>query len=233
MLNCRINNLQRRIEQTVIHRPKYFSSMLTPLYDNDDIVAIDKPTGISSIPERDLGVESVLTILEKQLGQKLFIVHRLDKEVSGVLLFARNAAAHRFLSLAFEKRAVKKTYRAIVHGRVADERGVIDKPLRQFGSGRMGVDESKGKPCVTEFAVIERNGDFTLLNAFPLTGRRHQIRVHLYSIGHPIAGDPLYGDKAVQQKFPRLLLHAEKIELDLPTGKRLEVCSKVPEEFGV
>jgi tRNA pseudouridine32 synthase/23S rRNA pseudouridine746 synthase len=110
-------------------------------------------------------------------------------------------------------------------------RGVVNKPIREFGSGRMGVDEKRGKPSSTEFKVYERLKAYTLVRAYPLTGRRHQIRVHLYTLGHPIVGDLRYGDREAQEKFPRLMLHAMEIEFDLPSGERLKVEAPVPESF--
>jgi tRNA pseudouridine32 synthase / 23S rRNA pseudouridine746 synthase len=205
--------------------------MLPLLYQDDDIIAVDKPAGVSSILERDRSVESVLSILEKQMKQKLFIVHRLDKEVSGVMLFAKNPASHRHLNKAFFSKDVHKTYRAIVLGTVKDDKGEIDAPVRLFGSGRMGVDEKRGKPSVTTYEVIKRSDDRTLVHAFPVTGRRHQIRVHFYHIGHPVAGDPRYGDNTIQKKWPRLMLHAEKIEFTSKNGAAIAVESKVPENF--
>jgi 23S rRNA-/tRNA-specific pseudouridylate synthase len=125
------------------------------------------------------------------------------------------------LNEAFEQRRIIKTYLALVHGRVGPNEGVVDQPIREFGSGRMGVSPS-GKPSITTYRVLERLGAFTLLEANPQTGRRHQIRVHLYHIGHPIVGDLRYGDRAVQQRFCRLMLHASGIDLPHPTtGARL------------
>jgi tRNA pseudouridine32 synthase/23S rRNA pseudouridine746 synthase len=118
--------------------------MIPVLYEDNDLIAVDKPAGIASIPERDRSAASVLSLLEKQLARKLFIVHRLDKEASGVMLFARTAAAHRSLNEAFFNRNVHKTYRTLVLGAVREDKGEIDAPIRQFGSGRMGVDEKTG-----------------------------------------------------------------------------------------
>jgi len=207
--------------------------MLQVLYEDSDVIAVDKPAGVASIPERDRSVQSVLSILEKQAGQKLLIVHRLDKEVSGVMLFAKNPAAHKHLNEAFFTHSVHKTYRAIVLGTVKDAKGEIDAPIRQFGSGRMGVGEKGGKPSVTRYEVIKRLDDRTLVHAFPVTGRRHQIRVHFYHIGHPVEGDMLYGEKALQKNFPRLMLHAEKIEFKSPSGKKITLESKMPENFTI
>jgi tRNA pseudouridine32 synthase / 23S rRNA pseudouridine746 synthase len=204
-------------------------TMLPIVYEDDDVVAIDKPAGIASIPERDLSKDTVVGLLEKQLKQKLFVVHRLDKEVSGCMLFAKNAETHKLLNEQFFSRNVHKTYIAIVHGKVLHDQGTIDKPVRQFGSGRMGVDESKGKKSVTEYTVVKRFGGHTLIEARPITGKRHQIRVHLYSIGHPVAGDMMYGDKAVQKKYPRLMLHSKSIQFTTTGGKAIVVESRETE----
>ena len=205
--------------------------MLTILFEDDDIVAVEKPSGVATIPERDLSKESVLSILEGRLGMKLFIVHRLDKEASGVVLFAKNAIAHRLLNKQFFERTVEKTYAALVLGRVQDDRGVIDAPIRQFGSGRMGVDAVRGKPSLTRYEVVQRFEATTLINAFPSTGRRHQIRVHCYNLGNPIAGDPFYGKKNVQERYSRLMLHAMRISFTSVDGQRITVESEVPREF--
>jgi tRNA pseudouridine32 synthase/23S rRNA pseudouridine746 synthase len=201
------------------------------LYEDDDIIAVDKPAGVASIPERDRAKETVPSLLEKQLGLKAFIVHRLDKEVSGVMLFAKNPETHRYLNEEFFNRNVCKTYCALVHGALTEEKITIDKPIRLFGSGRMGIDEIRGKRSLTRYEVIKRYDDRTLIHAYPLTGRRHQIRVHLYSIGHPIVGDLLYGDMAIQKKYPRLMLHSESIRFKNSKGKEITVESKVPEQL--
>jgi tRNA pseudouridine32 synthase / 23S rRNA pseudouridine746 synthase len=136
------------------------------------------------------------------------VVHRLDKEASGIILFAKNASMHQYLNIRFGERAVKKSYLALVFGELQEPSGNIKKRLREFGSGRMGVDDARGKESFTAFQVLKQLSGYTLLRLLPTTGRRHQLRVHLYSIGHPIVGDTRYGDKALQQGFPRLMLHA-------------------------
>jgi tRNA pseudouridine32 synthase / 23S rRNA pseudouridine746 synthase len=205
--------------------------MIPLLYEDPDLIAVNKPVGVSSIPERDLAVPSVRTLLEKQLGTRLFTVHRLDKEVSGVMLFAKTADAHRYLNAAFFDRNVKKTYIALVHGVVASDSGTIDAPIRQFGSGRMGVDAKNGKPSITRYKVLERRDPFTLVEAYPLSGRRHQIRVHFYHIGHPIAGDMRYGKIMEQNPFTRIMLHAWRISWKKRDGMEMTVEAEVPEEF--
>lgn len=168
------------------------------LFENDDLIAVNKPEGLASILERAKEKDCVLSLLSSLSRRKLYIVHRLDKETSGVLIFAKNAAAHKCLNQQFSSREIKKTYVALTHGEIPENSGIIDKPLRQFGSGRVGVDAQKGKSSATEFKVERRFVDYTLVSVHPSTGRRHQIRSHLYSIGHPIVGDLRYGDKVLQ-----------------------------------
>jgi RluA family pseudouridine synthase len=201
------------------------------IYEDKNLIAADKPEGIASISENDTSIETLHSILEKKFNQKLLIVHRLDKEVSGIILFARNSNTHKLLNKQFADRTVKKFYIALVHGNVVKDAGVINKPIREFGSGRMGIDEKNGKPSKTEYKVLERFENYTLLELNPSTGRRHQLRVHLYFIGHPIVGDMRYGDKSIQQNYPRLMLHAKSVELEFQKGKRLNFNSEIPESF--
>jgi len=214
--------------------------MLPILFENDDIIAVNKPEGLASIPERQKTAPNVLAQLStpRGSGHKIYVVHRLDKDASGVILFAKNARTHKFLSQQFTSRTVKKSYLALVHGVIAEGRGVIDKPLRQFASGRVAVDTDRGKPSVTEFEVAQRLDSYTLVRAYPLTGRLHQLRVHFYSIGHPIVGDRLYGqvrgttDEARGTRHEaRLMLHAEKIIFQLPSGEELTIESPLSESF--
>jgi len=198
------------------------------LYENDDIIAVDKPEKIASIPERNREKISLLKILTEARKQKFYVVHRLDKQVSGVILFAKNAEAHRYLNNQFEQRQVHKTYLAVVHGTVAGKSGIIDKALRRFGSGRMGEDHERGKPCLTEFAVEKRFPYYTLVNVYPKTGRKHQIRAHFFSIGHAIVGDTLYGDKSLQKNFPRLMLHALNIRFSWLSREEVFIESQPP-----
>ena len=205
------------------------ASAVRVLFENDAILAVDKPEGVVSISEAGKG--GLPELLCDVYAGRLYTVHRLDREASGVIVFAKDAAMHRHLNGEFDRRSVRKTYLALTHGTIAANRGTVNKPIREFGSGRMGIDPKSGKPSATEFKVEERFKGFTLLRAFPLTGRRHQIRVHLYSLGHPIVGDLKYGEKAAQENFPRLMLHALEIEFALPDGERLKICSSVPESF--
>ena len=201
------------------------------LFENEDIIAVSKPEGLASIPERMQGRESLLSFLSSRTPGKLYVVHRLDKEVSGVILFAKHEVAHRFLNHQFQQGRVKKIYLALTHGVIEAERGVIDRALRAYGSGRMGVDAEKGKRSITEFVVRQRFDAYTLVNVYPATGRRHQIRVHFYSINHPLVGDLRYGDRELQRPFPRLMLHAEEITVLLPSREEVSIVAPVPESF--
>lgn len=205
--------------------------MIQILHHDADCVAVMKPAGVAAIPEKRDDPACLSALLSAQLGTSVMPVHRLDKEVSGVMLFALHSESHRFLNNAFEKREVHKTYQALVHGVMAEDQGVITRPIREFGSGRMGVDDLKGKPSETRFAVLKRSDRFTLVELYPQTGRRHQLRVHLYSIGHPIVGDTRYGDKALQAGFSRLMLTSIGIDLILPSGKRLLIENVIPSDF--
>jgi tRNA pseudouridine32 synthase/23S rRNA pseudouridine746 synthase len=205
--------------------------MIQILHHDADCVAVMKPAGVAAIPEKRDDQSCLSALLSAQLGTSVMPVHRLDKEVSGVMLYALHPEAHRFLNTAFEKRQVHKTYQALVHGVMVEDQGVIARPIREFGSGRMGVDDLTGKPSETRFSVLKRSARFTLVELYPQTGRRHQLRVHLYSIGHPIVGDMRYGDKALQQGFSRLMLTSTGIDLILPSGKRLLIENMIPEDF--
>ncbi len=201
------------------------------LYEDGNIIAANKSEGLASISESDTSLQTLHSMLEEKCNQKLFIVHRLDKEVSGVILFAKNSNTHKKLNDQFANRKVKKFYIALVHGNVLKDDGTINKPIREFGSGRMGIDEKKGKPSFTSFKVLKRFDGYTLLELNPTSGRRHQLRVHLYFIGYPIVGDLRYGEKTIQEKYPRLMLHAKSIELEIEKGKTFFVEADTPESF--
>jgi RluA family pseudouridine synthase len=201
------------------------------LFENDDLIAVDKPEKLASIPERNREKICLIKILNEKFQRKFFVVHRLDKQVSGVILFAKNAETHRCLNLLYAQRQVQKTYIALVYGTIKEETGGIYAPLRRFGSGRMGQDAERGKPCRTEFSVRERLPGYTLVQVNPLTGRKHQIRAHFFTIGHPIVGDTLYGDTSLQKAFPRLMLHATSLRFKLPSTDEIYIESFIPPSF--
>lgn len=207
------------------------TGMIRVLYEDTDVVAADKPAGIASIPESAGDDRCLQARLSIQLDAKLLPVHRLDKEVSGVIIFAKNTQAHAWLNGQFSERLAKKQYLALVHGIVTNDSGTISRKIREFGSGRMGVDEQKGKASRTAFEVVRRYSWCTLMHAFPETGRRHQLRVHFYAIGHPIVGDRRYGDRKIQERYPRLMLHAQSLSIRVPSGKAVSIESPVPDDF--
>lgn len=194
------------------------------LFEDRDIIAVDKPAGLLSVPGRTTAaqdcVESRLKLLRPH-AQYLRAVHRLDQASSGILVIARSAAAHRTLSMAFADGSVSKTYEAIVRGQPNRHSGVVELPLRADLSHRprQVVDSDDGKPAVTEYEVIERSGRQAYLRLRPITGRTHQLRVHCAApegLDAPIVGDALYGRGSTRS---RLLLHARRLELDHPTSR--------------
>jgi RluA family pseudouridine synthase len=201
------------------------------LWEDGDVLAVDKPAGVVSSPRWSQDGGCLPTLLERMGYGRVYIVHRLDKPVSGVMLYARSRRAHSHLNQQFSQRKVAKRYAALVHGQVGRSSGVIDAPIRQFGSGRMGVDVEKGVESRTRFEVLRRLPESSLLHVSPETGRRHQIRVHLYSIGHAIVGDRRYGDIEAQAAYPRLMLHATEIRFTLPSGLEQGVRSALPVKF--
>jgi RluA family pseudouridine synthase len=210
--------------------------MIEILYEDAEFIAVNKPIGINSIAGRNSSLdknpgETVLSIIEQTLEKKIYVVHRLDKPVSGVIVFAKSAISHKYLNDLFAQGRVQKQYLALVHGRVEPSQGLIDKPIKEYGSGRMGVDFKLGKASLTNYKVRELYKEYTLLNAFPKTGRRHQIRVHLYSIGHPIVGDLQYGNKEIAVKLPRLMLHSEQLTFINNNGKEIVIKASLEKPF--
>ncbi|MDP3541467.1 MAG: RNA pseudouridine synthase [Elusimicrobiota bacterium] len=187
----------------------------TPIiFEDDRIVAVNKPVGLPTIPGRgEIGV-AVNVEIERRLRKKVFTVHRLDLDASGLLVFAKDAETHRLLSMEFEERRAKKEYLVAVLG-VMSGSGEINKPLREFSSGRV-APAPDGKKAVTRWRVERSLGGATLLRVETLTGRKHQIRAHFSSEGHPVLGDPRYGPPPRPVGgAKRLMLHAWTLHLDL------------------
>jgi len=164
------------------------------IYENDDIIVVNKAPRLYCIPPRK-GADgnSLLELVTRQFG-KILIVHRIDKDTSGIVLFARNEEIHRKLSLSFQERSIKKTYVALTKNTMSTDQGSIDLPLKITSKGKVRVDRS-GKEAHTDFEIIERFEGYSFVSLKPTTGRQHQIRVHLKAIGCPLIVDPLYGDE--------------------------------------
>jgi 23S rRNA pseudouridine955/2504/2580 synthase/23S rRNA pseudouridine1911/1915/1917 synthase len=164
------------------------------IFENTAFVVINKPAGMLSIPDRTQSEPSLKDILIERYG-KIFTVHRLDRETSGIILFAKDEETHKYFSKKFEERDVEKYYLGLVYGTLSTASGIIDAPIMEHPvfKGQMVVNR-KGKPSVTEYEVVEALGKYSLVKFRIHTGRTHQIRVHAKDIGHPIACDPLYGD---------------------------------------
>jgi 23S rRNA pseudouridine955/2504/2580 synthase/23S rRNA pseudouridine1911/1915/1917 synthase len=162
--------------------------------ENEDFIAINKPPGMLSIPDRVQSQPSLKDRLQLIYGE-IFTVHRLDKETSGVIIFAKNEATHKFLSQQFEQRETIKYYAGIVTGTLPVKKGVIELPIIEHPVKKgMMTTAHKGKPSVTEYEVMEEFGIYSFIQFKILTGRTHQIRVHMKSLGHPLICDELYGD---------------------------------------
>jgi len=193
---------------------------LDVLFADDALLVIDKPAGLLSVPGRGADkLDCVATRVQARWPDAL-VVHRLDMATSGLLLMARGAAAQRRLSAAFAGREVDKRYIAVVHGIVDDDSGSIALPLAADWPNRPRqiVDAEHGKPSTTRWQVLQRDATTqrTRLALEALTGRTHQLRVHLQAIGHPIVGDRLYAPAALAGAEPRLLLHANRLALAHP-----------------
>ncbi len=215
------------------------------LYEDDDLVAIDKPAGM--VVHAGAGIHSgtlVNALLHhfdglSALGGDLRpgIVHRLDRYTSGVLLVAKNDAAHQKLAAQFSGRKVEKVYIALVHGKVKQDQGRIERPIARdpVRRTRMTARLAEGRPAWSEYRVLRRFERFTLLEVRIGTGRTHQIRVHLSSIGHPVAGDTLYGAPAKvdgQPALSRYFLHAHRIRFRQPSNdEEITVISPLPGEL--
>jgi tRNA pseudouridine32 synthase/23S rRNA pseudouridine746 synthase len=205
--------------------PTTSHSQLPILYQDEWIIAIDKPSGLLSVPGRYLDrQDSVLTRLRRLYPQdELFAVHRLDRDTSGILLLSRDRDSYRYLSQQFEQRRVHKVYTAVVGGLISPDRGEIALPLSADPDDRprQRVDWENGKPTLTKFRILDRIGNFTHIEFIPLTGRTHQLRIHaadLQGLGIPILGDRLYG---CLHPVDRLHLHAQALLFHHPRSGEL------------
>lgn len=222
------------------------------LYEDDDYIIVNKPAKVLAIPDRfDATLPSMRGMLQTELNGDVFVVHRIDRETSGVMAFAKNEAAHRHLSGLFERHEVGKFYAGLVLGSPQPESGRIDAPIAEHPvlKGRM-ITAKKGKESVTDYRVVESWPQYALMQWQIHTGRTHQIRVHMSAIGHPIVCDVLYGDgkpfllSAIKRKFKmskgaeeerpllsRLALHAYRLTFTTAEGKEITTEAPLPKDI--
>lgn len=213
---------------------------LTIVYEDGDLAVVDKPAGMVVHPAPGHPAGTLADGLRQrgatwsQLGgeQRPGIVHRLDRDTSGLLVVAKTEAAHHSLSQQLQRRTLGRVYWALVHGTFRESTGRVDAPIgRDPGHRRRMAVVDAGRPAITDFAVVERLRRFTRLEVRLLSGRTHQIRVHLASIGHPIAGDPVYGRRG-DVVTPRPALHAQRLSFLHPNDGRLcEFESPLPADL--
>jgi 23S rRNA pseudouridine1911/1915/1917 synthase len=239
---------------------------LNVLHEDDDLLVIDKPAGLLVIPDRwDASKPTVVKLARAYVQARasatgdaaaepprIWVVHRLDRDTSGVLILAKSDRAHAALSRQFEQGKVQKTYLALVNGQGIRAEGIIRLPIgpHPHRPGMMAIRRRQGKSASTRYSVLERFRGYTLLDVRPLTGRSHQIRVHVQAIGHPLAIDPMYGSseplllsalkpsyrpKAGTAESPlmaRLTLHAQALALTHPThGETCTWVAELPKDF--
>jgi len=225
------------------------SIKLNIVYEDKDVLVIDKPAGLVVHPSEKYKNGTLVNALLnyfpkiKNVGEDKFrpgIVHRLDKETSGLLIVAKNNQAFRYLKEQFQKRKIEKHYLALVTGKLKKEKGVIKKPISRSKKtptkqtiAEKNLTTRKIKKARTEYKVIKRFENYTLVKAIPKTGRMHQIRVHFANLGYPIAGDKKYSFKRQKNllKLDRHFLHASYLKFKLSDGKIIEIESKLPEKL--
>ncbi len=225
---------------------------LQVLAETDHWIAVNKPAGLLSVPDREGKEESLKTQLQQRLG-KIWPVHRLDRDTSGVILFAKNEDTHRYLSMRFEQRTVQKRYGGLVIGKPLPLEDSITSPIKEHHAqlGKM-VTHRNGKPSQTNYIVAEEFAPYSWVLFEPITGRTHQIRVHMQSIGFPLVCDTLYGDglplylsrlkpgykisKHEESERPllnRLALHAMELIFTDADGKQITLQAELPKELQV
>jgi tRNA pseudouridine32 synthase/23S rRNA pseudouridine746 synthase len=195
------------------------------LFQDDDIVVLNKPAGLLSVPGREIKHRDSLALRVMRVWPEACVVHRLDLATSGIIILAMRKSAQSHMGRQFQQKVINKTYYARVEGIIKQDSGLVDLPIRCDWDNRPRqiVDHEQGKQSQTEWQVIKREAHTTLVSLKPLTGRTHQLRVHMQAIGHPIVGDEFYAtDFGIQFSPGRLALHAGSITLNHPsTDKRI------------
>lgn len=189
------------------------------LHHDAQLVVVNKPAGLLSVPGKGDHLADCLIERLRAVFPEVLLVHRLDRDTSGVMVFALTPHAQRHLGLQFENRQTKKTYVARLAGLLEPRTGTVDLPLIVDWENRprQMVDHDRGRPAQTDWRVLRHDGDTTRVRLMPKTGRSHQLRVHMLSLGHPILGDPFYAEGAARD-YPRMMLHSEELRLRHPDG---------------
>jgi tRNA pseudouridine32 synthase/23S rRNA pseudouridine746 synthase len=200
------------------------------IHEDADLLVVEKPAGLLSVPGRGPELADCLITRLQAMRPEVLLCHRLDRDTSGIMVFALTKAAQRAMGRLFETKRVTKRYAARVWGTVAEPAGTVDLPLIVDWPNRplQHVDHDRGKPSVTDWRREAVDGGTTRMRLMPRTGRSHQLRVHMREIGHPILGDPFYAEGPARD-FPRLMLHAEGLKFEHPaTGKVLRLEAPTP-----
>ncbi len=208
---------------------------ISVIFEDGDLLVVDKPSGMLIHPTVGVRTGTLLNAVAHHFGgaddeafRRAGLVHRLDKDTSGVVVIAKNLRSHRVLARHFQRKLVEKRYLALVGGSVVTDSGEIGAPIGRFAELRVWAVKDDGKPSVSRFRVIRRAADRSLVELEPVTGRTNQLRIHLAHIGHPIVGDPKYGGPA----FERLCLHAHRLRIKHPaSGELLEFIAPPPPEM--
>lgn len=199
------------------------------IHADHELIVVNKPSGLLSVPGKGAHLADCLIARVQEAFPTALLVHRLDRDTSGVMIFAATPHAQRHLGLQFEKRQTKKAYIARLRGRLEPKEGTVDLPLIVDWPNRplQMVCHETGKPAQTDWKVLRATDAESRVRLFPKTGRSHQLRVHMLALGHPILGDPFYSDNPAA--YPRLMLHAEDLRLRHPDGgKGMRFFAKAP-----
>lgn len=228
---------------------KHFKFSDIILYEDDNLIVVNKPPFVASLDERT-GDGTSLLRMAKRYAEDAQLCHRLDRETSGALVIAKNPEAYRYMSMQFEDRQVVKIYHAVIDGVVRFDNLVVDLPIKVDKSNRVNIDYAEGKPAITYFNTLELFNNFTLVECKPVTGRMHQIRIHLATQNAVITGDVAYRGKLpmlskykrgykyskLEEEKPmvsRFLLHAARISFVSPDNKTLTIDAPYPKDFEV
>lgn len=223
---------------------------LSVIHETKDFIVVNKPAGLLSIPDREGDELSLKKILRDQYGE-IYTVHRLDRDTSGIIVFAKNEKAHQHLSVSFEERSVEKYYTGIVKGVPGNKSGTVNAPIAQHSLKRnLMIIHKRGKESITDYEVLEDFGKFALMQFRIHTGRTHQIRIHLQYIGHPVLCDELYGDgspillssikknynlsKSEWEERPilsRLALHSTRLVFTNYDGEKFDLSAEMPKDL--